>query len=65
MNISALYSKSLSENSFFVLKYGRNLNQLVTLAHMGRVTVIHLDSVRQAFSELCTAVRLILERKRW
>ena len=44
---------------------GRNLNQLVTLAHMGRVTVINLDSVRQAFSELCAAVRLILERKRW
>ena len=44
---------------------GRNLNQLVTLAHMGRITVINLDSVRQAFSELCAAVRLILERKRW
>ena len=44
---------------------GRNLNQLVTLAHMGRITVINLDGVRQAFSELCTAVRLILERKRW
>ena len=44
---------------------GRNLNQLVTLAHMGRVTVIDLESVRQAFSELCAAVRLILERKRW
>ena len=44
---------------------GRNLNQLVTLAHMGRITVVNLDSVRQAFSELCAAVRLILERKRW
>ena len=44
---------------------GRNLNQLVTLAHMGRVTVIDLESVRQVFSELCGAVRLILERKRW
>ena len=44
---------------------GRNLNQLVTLAHMGRVTVVNLDSVRQAFSDLCAAVRLILERKRW
>ncbi len=42
---------------------GRNLNQLVTLAHMGRITVINLDGVRQAFSELCAAVRLILERK--
>lgn len=44
---------------------GRNLNQLVTLAHMGRVTVINLESVHQTFSELCNAVRLILERKRW
>ena len=44
---------------------GRNLNQLVTLAHMGRVTVINLDSVSQVFSELCAAVQLILERKRW
>ena len=44
---------------------GRNLNQLVTLAHMGRITVIHLDGVRQAFSELCATVRLILERRRW
>lgn len=44
---------------------GRNLNQLVTLAHMGRVTVIGLDSMRQIFSELCAAVRLLLERKRW
>ena len=44
---------------------GKNLNQLVTLAHMGRVTVIDLASVRQAFSELCDNVRMILERKRW
>ena len=41
---------------------GRNLNQLVTLAHMGRVTVIDLESVCRAFSELCGAVRMILER---
>ena len=44
---------------------GRNLNQLVTLAHMGRVTVINLDGVRQVFSDLCAAVRLIPERRRW
>ena len=44
---------------------GRNLNQLVTLAHMGRVTVVDLESVRQVFSDLCKAVRMILERKRW
>ena len=44
---------------------GKNLNQLVTLAHMGRVTVINLDSVLSVFSELRDAVRMILERKRW
>ena len=44
---------------------GRNLNQLVTLAHMGRVTVIDLNGMRQSFSELCAAVRSLLERKRW
>ena len=48
------------------LKYiGKNLNQLVTLAHMGRVTVFHLDSTLQVFSELRDAVRMILERKSW
>ena len=60
---------SMSDGLKEVLKelksIGRNLNQLVTLAHMGRVTVINLDGVRQAFSEFCAAVRLILERKRW
>ena len=44
---------------------GRNLNQLVTLAHMGRVTVVNLESVYRSFSELCGTVRMILERKRW
>ena len=38
---------------------GRNLNQLVTLAHLGRVTVIDLESVWRAFSELCGAVRML------
>ncbi|MCM1148884.1 MAG: plasmid mobilization relaxosome protein MobC [Butyricicoccus sp.] len=44
---------------------GRNLNQLVTLAHMGRVTVINLSSVLQMFSELRSAVQMLMERKRW
>ena len=44
---------------------GRNLNQLVTLAHMGRVTVVNLDSALNTFSDLSGAVRMILERKRW
>ena len=44
---------------------GRNLNQLVTLTHMGRVTVVNLDSALNTFSDLSGAVRMILERKRW
>lgn len=44
---------------------GRNLNQLVTLAHKGRVTVIKLDCMLQVFSELRDAVRMLLERKGW
>ena len=44
---------------------GRNLNQLVTLAHMERVTVIKLDCMLQVFSELRDAVRMLLERKGW
>lgn len=44
---------------------GKNLNQLVTLAHMGRVTVINLDNVLPMFSELHSAVQMILDRKRW
>ena len=44
---------------------GKNLNQLVMLAHMGRVTVVNLSEVLTAFSELRDALRAIAERKRW
>ena len=44
---------------------GNNLNQLVTLAHMGKVTVINLSEVRQLLADICTTVREIAERKRW
>lgn len=44
---------------------GKNLNQLVMLAHMGRVTVVNLDEVLSAFSALCDALRAIAERKSW
>ena len=63
--VTAVVVDGLKEVLKELKSIGRNLNQLVTLAHMGRVTVINLDGVRQAFSELCAAVRLILERKRW
>ena len=44
---------------------GNNLNQLVTLAHMGKVTVINLSEVRQLLADIRSAVREIAERKRW
>ena len=44
---------------------GNNINQLVTLAHMGKVTVINLSEVRQLLADIRTAVREIAERKRW
>lgn len=44
---------------------GNNLNQLVTLAHMGRVTAANLDEVIRVFSELRNEVRAIAERKSW
>ena len=44
---------------------GNNLNQLVMLVHMGKVTVVGLEDVRQLLSDILIAVRQIAERKRW
>ena len=44
---------------------GNNLNQLVTLAHMGKITVVNLNEVRQFLADIRTTVREIAERKRW
>ena len=44
---------------------GNNLNQLVTLAHMGKITVINLTDVRQLLADILIVVREIAERKRW
>lgn len=44
---------------------GNNINQLVTLAHMGKVTVTNLNEVRQLLAEIRTTVREVAERKRW
>ena len=44
---------------------GNNLNQLVMLAHMGKVTVINLTKVRQLLADILVAVREIAQRKRW
>ena len=44
---------------------GNNLNQLVTLAHIGKVTVINLGEVRLLLADIRTTIREIAERKRW
>ena len=44
---------------------GNNLNQLVTLAHMGKVTVINLSEVRQLLAGISITIREIAERRRW
>ena len=44
---------------------GNNLNQLVTLAHMGKITVINLTEVRQLLTNISITIREIAERRRW
>lgn len=42
---------------------GRNLNQLTTLANMGRVTVARLDEVEDVFGNVCAALQRMTEEK--
>jgi len=35
---------------------GRNLNQLTTLAHMGRIEAVRLDEVSEAFGNIASAL---------
>lgn len=44
---------------------GRNLNQLVTLANMGRVSVADLQNTTAAFTAINSTLQEILERRRW
>ena len=44
---------------------GNNINQLVTLAHMGKITVINLSEVRQILTNISITIREIAERRRW
>ena len=36
---------------------GRNLNQLTTLANMGRLTVLRSDELIDRYADLCAAIR--------
>ena len=43
---------------------GRNLNQLTTLANMGRLTVLRGDDLVEAYTNLCRAVQRLTEEAR-
>ena len=43
---------------------GRNLNQLTTLANMGRITVLRGDYLVQAYAQLCNAVSALVQEVR-
>ena len=44
---------------------GRNLNQLVTLANMGRVQVVYLKELTEQYAQANDLLAAILKRKRW
>ena len=43
---------------------GRNLNQLTTLANMGRITVLRGDDLIGAYTRLCDAVSAVIREVR-
>ena len=43
---------------------GRNLNQLTTLANMGRLTVLRGDDLIQAYSKLCDTLNALVTEVR-
>ena len=44
---------------------GRNLNQLTTLANMGRVTCVNLTELTEAVAGINQRLSSLLERKSW
>ena len=44
---------------------GRNLNQLTTLANMGRVKAVYLQELTEAYTSVSALLSDILKRKRW
>ena len=44
---------------------GRNLNQLTTLANMGRVTCVNLTELTEQVATVNQSLFSLLERKRW
>lgn len=44
---------------------GRNLNQLTTLANMGKVKAVYLSELTDAYAAVGSLLSEILKRKRW
>lgn len=44
---------------------GRNLNQLTTLANMGKVKTVYLQELTNAYAQVSSLLSEILKRKRW
>lgn len=44
---------------------GRNLNQLTTLANMGRVKTVYLQELAEQYRQIASLISEILKRKRW
>ena len=44
---------------------GRNLNQLTTLANMGKVKIVYLQELTNAYAAVSSLLSDILKRRRW
>jgi hypothetical protein len=44
---------------------GRNLNQLTTLANMGKVNTVYLQELADAYAQVSSLLSEILKRRRW
>ena len=44
---------------------GRNLNQLTTLANMGKVKTVYLQELTDAYAQVSSLLSEILKRRRW
>lgn len=44
---------------------GRNLNQLATLANMGRISVANLSEALEVLTDISESLKELLERRRW
>ena len=57
--------EDLKETAKQLRSIGNNLNQLTTLANMGRISAVSLDSMTNELANVSAALREIQERGRW